>query len=109
MRPGFAIEGRMHLHCPILDPEGPKLSLRDAPSLGKANDRVVVIAPEAGRAPVGPLVPGVHGCAHRRMLGVRECHKDVRVVVARCGEPCIGMSEHLPEASPGPHGRDAGP
>src|ERR1700675_4927732 len=40
------------------------------------------------------------------MIGVLECHEDVRIVVARCGESSIGISEHLPETSLGSDGRD---
>ena len=35
--PGFTLEGGMHLHIPILDAQGPKLSLSNAPSLRKAD------------------------------------------------------------------------
>jgi hypothetical protein len=34
----FAIKGRMHLHVPILDPYGPKLSLSNTPALGKSDN-----------------------------------------------------------------------
>jgi hypothetical protein len=93
----------MHFHIPVLDPKDPKLSLGYTPSLGKADDRVVVVAPKAGRAPIGPLVPGVDGCAHGCMIGVLERHQDVGIVVACCGKTAVGVSEHLPETRPGPH------
>src|SRR5580693_7486056 len=96
----------MHLHTPILCPQGPKLSLSNTPSLGKTNHRVVVITPQARGTPVGPLVPGVDGCAHGCMIEVIERHEDVRIVVARCGKTTIGMSEHAPETCLGSHGRN---
>jgi hypothetical protein len=71
---GFATESRMHLHTPVLAPEDPELPLGNPPSLGKADDRVMVVAPDARRAPVGPLVPGIHGCAHGGMIEVLERH-----------------------------------
>src|ERR1700674_456649 len=99
--PGFATESRMHLHIPVLAPKGPKLSLGTTPSPRKADERVVVVAPKARRAPIGPLVPGIHGCAHGGMIEVLERHQDVRIVVACCGKTAVGMSEHLPETRPG--------
>ena len=93
----------MHLQIPVLDPKGPKLSLGNTPSLRKSDDRVVVVAPKARRAPIGPLVPGVDGCAHGRMIEVLERHQDVGIVVACCGKTAVGMPEHLPETRPGAH------
>ena len=81
-----ALEGRMHHHIPILGPESPKAALSNAPSIGKADNCVVVIAPQARRDPVGAPVPGVHRRAHGRMIWVLEGHEDVRIVVARCSE-----------------------
>ena len=40
------------------------------------------------------------------MIGVCECDQHIRIVVTRCDESGIGMSEHLPETSPGSDRRD---
>ena len=64
----------------------------------------MVVAPHSWCATVRPLVPGVHGCAHRRMIEVLERRQDIRIVVVCCGKSAVGMSEHLPETRPGSHG-----
>jgi hypothetical protein len=84
-------------------PRGPKLSFGNTPSLRKADDRVVVVTPKARRAPIGPLMPGVDGCVHGRMIEVLERHQDVGIVVACCGKTAARMSEHLPETRSGAH------
>ena len=81
----------MHLQVPVLDAKRPKLSLGNTPSLGKTHDRVVVEAPKPRRAPIRPLVPGVHGCAHGRMIEVLERHHDVGIVVTCCGKTAVDV------------------